>query len=93
MEYLVHLESTRQGPADDAAQAAAAEAEGARVAAMLAEGTLVRIWRDPGRHASWMLLRVDSPEQLHSLLASLPFFVWLNIQVHPLAAHNAQPHD
>lgn len=87
MEFLVQIEI--ETPADMAASALAElqAAEAARAAELWERNELVRIWRVPGRRANWSLYRTDDATALHELLASLPLWPWMRIEVHPLALH------
>lgn len=76
-------------PADMAAaeieELAAAEAR--RGAQLRAAGTIVRIWRIPGRTANVGIWEAADPTELHGAIASLPMFPYLRAQVTPLATH------
>jgi muconolactone D-isomerase len=63
------------------------EAESARGRELIAAGSLLRIWRVPGRRANVSLYRAADATELHALLASLPLFPWLDISVEALATH------
>lgn len=65
--------------------------EGARADELAREGLLERTWRVPGRSANWSLWQVKDATALHDALSSLPLFPWLDIEVHPLAEHYADP--
>ena len=52
----------------------------------LEAGTLVRMWRMPGRRSAIGLWRVQDAE-LHRHLSSRPLFKYLDITVTPLARH------
>jgi muconolactone D-isomerase len=67
----------------------AAEAE--RRAELIESGALRRLWRDPGHWANWTLWCVSDADDLHALLTSLPFHPWMDVTVHPLARHEADP--
>lgn len=63
------------------------EAEIAYVRALHGEGVIHRIWRVPGRTESIGIWRAADATALHDLLAGLPLFPWLTIEVRPLARH------
>lgn len=91
MEFLVAIEiRLPEGmPDDERARLAAAEAE--RAAELAAEGTLLRVWRVPGRRANRGLWAAPDATALHAALTSLPLWPYLEIEVQPLAAHPSDP--
>lgn len=54
-------------------------------------GTLQRMWRVPGRRENWGLWRATSATELHAILSALPVWPWMDLDVHPLAAHPVDP--
>ena len=54
-------------------------------------GRIRRLWRIPGRRANWGLWEAPDASELHAAIRSLPFFPWLQVDVHPLAAHPSDP--
>ena len=63
------------------------ERENARAEALIARGTLVRIWRVVGRVANVSLWQADSLEELHEAIGSLPMFPYMKVDVTPLVNH------
>jgi muconolactone D-isomerase len=59
-----------------------------RVAEPSAAGTLTRLWRVPGRWASWSLWETPDAASLHTALTSLPLWPWMNVRVELLATHD-----
>jgi muconolactone D-isomerase len=56
------------------------------------DGKLERLWRDPLQKATWSIWNVNDTDELHSIFAALPAFPYfLNLTVHPLASHPADP--
>src|SRR5471030_557385 len=51
------------------------------------EGTWRHLWRVVGQYANYSVLDVESNDELHTLLSSLPLFPYMAIQVTPLAQH------
>jgi muconolactone D-isomerase len=45
------------------------------------------LWRVAGQYANYSVLDVESNDELHTLLSSLPLFPYMAIQVTPLAQH------
>lgn len=50
-------------------------------------GRWPHLWRVAGRYANVSVFDVESVDELHDLLSSLPMFAYLDITVTPLAAH------
>lgn len=65
--------------------------ERVRAAELIAAGHLVRMWRVPGRRENWGLWRARDATDLHTVLTSLPFWPYMDLQVHPLADHPVDP--
>jgi muconolactone D-isomerase len=61
--------------------------ERARATELREAGVLIRLWRVPGTQDSLGLYRCESATELHDVLASLPMFPWLEIEIQPLATH------
>ena len=91
MEFLVSIEVEypTDGDADELERLT--HAERVRARELTEAGSLKRIWRVPGRRANWGLWEAADATELHSLLSSLPFFPYLNIEVLPLALHPSDP--
>lgn len=54
-------------------------------------GKWVYLWRVAGRYANISVLDVDGPDELHSIISSLPLFPYMNIKVTAVCKHpNAQ---
>lgn len=51
------------------------------------EGRWRHLWRVAGRYANVSVFDVDSPEELHELISSLPLFPYMNVRVTTLARH------
>lgn len=58
-------------------------------------GVWPHLWRVVGEYSAISVFDVDSGDQLHSLLSSLPLFPYMKIKVTPLGTHpsdlRAQP--
>lgn len=63
--------------------------ENARAEELIAQGTMVRIWRIVGRVANFSVWHADSLEALHDAVSSLPMFPFMKIDVTPLIDHPA----
>lgn len=62
-------------------------AEKARAIEIQQAGKWPHLWRVTGRYANISIFDVDSHDELHDLLSSLPLFPYMSIQVTPLARH------
>lgn len=51
------------------------------------DGRWRHLWRVAGRYANVSVFDVESAEELHELLSSLPLFPFLDIEVTPLVRH------
>jgi muconolactone D-isomerase len=91
MEFLVHIEVRWPPEGDARLLAELTEAERVRARELAAAGVIRRLWRIPGRRANWGLWEARDATELHAALASLPLFPWLDVDVHPLAAHPSDP--
>ena len=78
MEFLALIEQDISPDMDPVRLAEVKAAEKARGEELVVAGKLRRIWRIPGRRAVMALYRVDSPEELHEILSSLPLFPWMD---------------
>lgn len=91
MEFLVRIDVRWPAGGDPAQRAELVEKEKARSRELAAAGLLRRLWRIPGRWSNYGLWQAKDATELHAALASLPFYPWLDIDVHPLAQHPSDP--
>jgi muconolactone D-isomerase len=91
MEFLARIEQDISPDMDPERLAKVKAAEKIRGQELVDAGKLRRIWRIPGRRAVIALYRVDSPEELHEILSSLPLFPWMDIEVTALGSHALDP--
>lgn len=91
MEFLARIEQDISPDMDPGRLAEVKAAEKVRGEQLVASGKLRRIWRIPGRRAVMALYRVESAEELHEILSSLPLFPWMDIEVTALSAHALDP--
>ncbi len=87
-EFLVEIEIELPPSMPDAERTAILSAEAARGRELRDAGSIVRIWRVPGRRANVGVWNAVDASELHELLATLPVFPWMDIQVRPLAEHH-----
>lgn len=91
MEFLVHMDVALPPDLPDDEAARLYEAEGVRAAELARDGTLVRLWRIPGRRSNVGLWSAADATGLHAALSSLPLWPYLDIEVDPLARHPDDP--
>lgn len=61
--------------------------EKARAEEIQRSGKWPELWRVVGEYANISIFDVDSTDELHDLLSSLPLFPYMQIKVTPLATH------
>lgn len=61
--------------------------EKARSQELQRQGKWPHLWRVAGRYANISIFDVESHDELHALLSSLPLFPFMEIVVTPLARH------
>jgi muconolactone D-isomerase len=90
MEFLVQIQVNFPPdlPAAELADVMAREVE--RGHELKDAGTIVRIWRVPGRRANVGVWRAETPDELHEAITSLPAFPWIDARVTPLATHHLE---
>jgi muconolactone D-isomerase len=87
MEFLVEIELSLPPQMPESERARLTAAEMARGRELMDAGTIVRIWRIPGRTANAGIWSAPEPTALHEAIASLPLFPYLRTDVTPLAVH------
>jgi muconolactone D-isomerase len=92
-EFLVEIEIELPPSMPAEERSAILSAEAARGRELRDAGSIVRIWRIPGRRANVGLWEAADASELHELLISLPLFPWMNVQVRPLAEHHLMRED
>ncbi|MDO8036180.1 muconolactone Delta-isomerase [Janthinobacterium sp. SUN128] len=78
-------------PAEQAAQLK--QTEKALAQRLQHEGKWRHLWRIAGQYANISVFDVDSVEELHNLLTSLPLFSYMQIDVMPLCRHPSSVRD
>lgn len=61
--------------------------EKARSQELQREGKWPHLWRVAGRYANISIFDVESHDELHALLSTLPLFPFMEVVVTPLARH------
>ncbi len=87
MEFLVQIQVLLPADMDPAVKAGLVEREQARGRELKDAGTIVRMWRIPGRVANVGIWQAADATALHEAIASLPLFPWIDAQVTALATH------
>jgi len=68
--------------------------ERARALDLQKQGKWRHLWRVVGRYANVSIFDVESPDELHAILSTLPLFPFMAVQVEALCRHpSAQPQD
>lgn len=91
VDFLVHIDVRLPPTTDDDKKARLVEAEAARAQELAKKGTIVRLWRIPGRWSNVGIWSARDATELHDALSSLPLFPWLDVSVTPLADHPSDP--
>ena len=78
-------------PAEQAAQLKQTEKELAQ--RLQHEGKWRHLWRIAGQYANVSVFDVESVDELHHLLTSLPLFPYMQIDVMPLCRHPSSVRD
>ena len=87
MEFLVQIQVNVPPDMAEADLADVVAREEARGRELKRDGTIVRIWRIPGRRANVGVWSAPSADDLHHAITSLPAFPWIDAHVTPLATH------
>ncbi|PXW97430.1 muconolactone delta-isomerase [Sphaerotilus hippei] len=92
---LFHVEMEVRLPVDMPASQADAlkQAERELAQALQRSGQWRHLWRIAGRYANVSVFDVESIDELHRLLTSLPLFPFMKIGVTPLCRHPSSIHD
>lgn len=90
MEFLVQIQVAfpPEMPAEQLDDVMAREVERGRE--LKDAGTIVRIWRVPGRRANVGIWQAETADELHEAITSLPAFPWIDARVTPLATHHLE---
>lgn len=91
MEFLININITWPESLSDEEIQRISDAERAAAAEFASEGTLVRMWRVPGRRENWGLWRADNATTMHEVISSLPVWPFMDVQIIPLAKHPVDP--
>ena len=92
-EFLVEIEIELPPSMPDDERATLLAAEAARGRELRAAGSIVRMWRVPGRRANVGIWSAADASELHEAIASLPLFPWMDVVVGALADHYVMRDD
>ena len=87
MEFLVRIEVQLPDTISEQRRKELLEKEAQRGSELIEQGSLVRIWRVPGRRANVSLYQAVDATELHSIITTLPLWPWMDAHVEPLAVH------
>jgi muconolactone delta-isomerase len=90
-EFLVHVEIQTPPEMPSAVLDGLRAQEAARAQVLAARGSLLRLWRVPGRWGNWGYWRAEGLDALNELLRSLPLYPFMTVDVHPLDPHPSDP--
>lgn len=91
MEFLVEIQVNWPASNQEADKTALVVAEGERGRELARQGSIVRLWRIPGRWANVGIWEAPDATALHEAVSSLPSYPWLDVKVTPLAKHPTDP--
>lgn len=87
MHFLAQMEVTIPHNIDTEKLERLLTAERERAQELQRQGKWPQLWRVAGRYANVSVLDVESIDELHELLSSLPMFPFLDIRVTPMTRH------
>jgi muconolactone D-isomerase len=87
MKFLVEIQVSVPPQLPAAERSRLVEAEAQRGRELKDAGTILLIWRIPGRTANVGIWEAAGPTALHEAIASLPMFPYLQADVTALAEH------
>lgn len=67
--------------------------EKARSQDLQRSGKWRHLWRIAGQYSNISIFDVESPQELHDILSTLPLFPFMEIAVSPLCRHPSSIHD
>ncbi|WP_226685389.1 muconolactone Delta-isomerase [Stutzerimonas stutzeri] len=87
MLFLVHMQVNIPHDLDPAKAGALIAEEKAYSQTLQSDGRWRHLWRVVGQYANYSVFDVESNDELHQLLSSLPLYPYMTLQVTPLAQH------
>lgn len=93
MEFLVEIQVNFPPDLPAEQLGAVVERETIRGRELKEAGTIVRIWRIPGRRANVGIWAGADADEIHQAITSLPAFPWIDARVTALATHPLEAAD
>lgn len=93
MKFLVRIDVTLPGSMPDDERRELLDAELRRGRELFASSAIRDIWRIPGGLRNVGIWEARDATELHDLIASLPLYNWLTVEVTPLAEHPLTRND
>jgi len=94
MEFLVDMRTTvPEGTSEETVEETKAR-EKVRAGELTDQGHLLRLWRPPLAPGEWRtfgLFAASDEAELRDLLASLPLYPWMAIEITPFSEHPNDP--
>lgn len=87
MKFHVHMRVSLPHDLDGEARSDLLAREKARAEEIQRSGKWPELWRVVGEYANISIFEVESGDELHELLSSLPLFPYMTIRVTALARH------
>ena len=91
MDFLVKIDVRLPPETEPERREQLVTAEAVRARELAANGTILRLWRVPGRWSNVGIWCAGDATALHEAISSLPFYPWLDVEVTPLASHPNDP--
>jgi muconolactone D-isomerase len=85
--FLAKMEVSIPRDLDPAELQQLKDAERERAQEIQRSGRWPHLWRVAGRYANVSVFDVESVDELHELISSLPMFAFMDITITPLATH------
>lgn len=87
MLYLVKMDVNIPSHLSSAEMKTAKDAEKGRAEELQRDGRWVHLWRVVGRYSNYSVFDVDTNDELHDILQTLPLYPYMHVEVTPLAQH------
>lgn len=87
MLYLVRMDVNLPSDLPEEQATAIKSKENAYSQALQNDGRWPHLWRVVGQYANYSVFDVNNNDELHELLQGLPLFLYMDIEVTPLAHH------
>lgn len=91
MEFLININIIWSENLSESEVEKISVAEREMAAQLVKNGTLVRMWRVPGRRENWGLWKAKDATEIHEIISSLPVWPYMDVRIIPLAKHPVDP--